>query len=276
MSGELLAAVSDAAVKSAEKAAESLEKVAEKCDSIDFDPDECIEKSTDENIPDGENALEKYDPDDRLEPVDVQPDFANERIEYDPDERIEEKREISSPEHDADGDNTEQHDGPYKETVDGTTYYYDDNGNLYRIDDDLLPNSEYELNGYNYTTDDMGRITNVEGTLHMKDREGRLTIRDSLESIGKGDEKETDDRGHLIGDQFDGTNGLENMIPQDADINRKDFKNFENELAGCVKDGKDVKVEIEVVYDGDSRRPSDIVVKYTIDGEENVKIFPNN
>lgn len=164
---------------------------------------------------------------------------------------------------------------PWQENVDGKTYYYDDNGKLYRIENDLAPNSEYEINGYKYTTDEQGRIVSAEGALHMKDREGRLPIKDSIEDIGKGDQKEGDDRGHLIGDQFDGSNGLENMIPQDANINRNDFKNFENELAKEVKDGKDVKVKIEPVYDGDSRRPDAIVVTYSIDGEESVRVFPN-
>lgn len=156
------------------------------------------------------------------------------------------------------------------------TKYYDDNGKLYRIGNELLPNLDYEKNDYTYKSDDKGRIRIAEGTLHMKDREGRLPIRDSIEDIGKGDQKEGDDRGHLIGDQFDGSNGLENMVPQDADINRNDFKNFENELAKEVKDGKRVKVKVEPIYDGDSRRPEAIVVTYTIDGEESVRVFPNN
>lgn len=171
---------------------------------------------------------------------------------------------------------TEFSQNPHQETVDGKTYYYDDNGNLYRVDNDLLPNSEYEINGYKYKTDDQGRIISAEGTLHLKDRDGRLPIKDSLEDIGKGDQKEGDDRGHLIGDQFDGSNGLENMIPQDADINRNDFKNLENELAKNVKDGKEVTVKVEPVYEGDSKRPSAVVVTYSIDGEESVRVFPNN
>ena len=165
---------------------------------------------------------------------------------------------------------------PHEEDLDGKKYYYDDNGKLYRVDNDLAPNSEYEINDYKYITDDKGRIISVEGKLHMKDREGRLPIKDSLEDIGKGDEKEGDDRGHLIGDQFDGSNGLENMVPQDANINRNDFKNFENELAKEVKDGKEVYVNVEPVYDGDSRRPVAIVVTYSIDGEENARVFPND
>lgn len=164
---------------------------------------------------------------------------------------------------------------PHQEEVDGKTYYYDDNGKLYRVENDLAPNNEYEINGYKYTTDGQGRIVLAEGTLHMKDREGRLPIKDSIDDIGKGDQKEGDDRGHLIGDQFDGSNGLENMIPQDANINRNDFKNFENELAKEVKDEKEVNVKIEPIYDGESRRPVALVVTYAIDGEESIRIFPN-
>ncbi len=153
--------------------------------------------------------------------------------------------------------------------------YCDDNGKPYRVGDDLLPNNTYEINGYTYETDDNGRIISAEGTLHLKDREGRLTIRDSKEKIGKGDEKKGDDRGHLIGDQFDGSNGLENMVPQDSKINRKDYRNFENELAREVKNGKTVYNKVEPVYNGNSRRPVAIVVTYSIDGEESVRLFPN-
>lgn len=172
-------------------------------------------------------------------------------------------------------DETKEQENPHQEVVDGKTYYYDDNGKLYRVENDLAPNFEYEINGYKYITDDQGRIVSAEGTLHMKDREGRLPIKDSIEDIGKGDQKEGDDRGHLIGDQFAGSNGLENMIPQDANVNRNDFKNFESELAKEVKDGKEVNVKIEPIYEGDSKRPVAIVVTYSIDGEESVRVFPN-
>lgn len=164
---------------------------------------------------------------------------------------------------------------PRQEVIDGVSYYYDDNDNLYRIGNELQPNTTYEMNGYKYQTDDQSRIISAEGTLRIKDREGRLSIKDSIEDIGKGDERETDDRGHLIGDQFDGSNGLENMIPQDANINRNDYKKFENQLAKEVKDGKEVKVKVEPIYESDSRRPDAIAVTYSIDGEENVRIFPN-
>jgi len=109
----------------------------------------------------------------------------------------------------------------------------------------------------------------------MKNRQGRLTIKDSIEDIGKGDQRPTDDRGHLIGDQFDGSNGLENIVPQDSKINQGIFRAFENQLADEVKSGKNVRVSIEPVYEGDSRRPDALVVTYSIDGEVGMQIFPN-
>lgn len=139
----------------------------------------------------------------------------------------------------------------------------------------MVPNNEYVINGYKYETDDKGRITSASGKLHMKEREGKLPIKDSKHDIGKGDEKETDDRGHLIGDQFDGSNGLENMVPQDSKINQNDFRSFENQLADKVKAGSDVGVKIEPVYDSNSHRPDAIAVSYSIDGKQGTRVFPN-
>lgn len=154
--------------------------------------------------------------------------------------------------------------------------YYDDAGKEYRTGNDLLPNNTYEINGYSYATDEIGRIISASGTLHIKNHEGRLPIRDSIEDIGKGNQRNTDDRGHLIGDQFGGSNGLENMIPQDAGINRNDFKNFENDLATQVKIGNKVYVSVEPYYEGVSRRPVSVAVFYEINGTENYREFPNS
>lgn len=153
---------------------------------------------------------------------------------------------------------------------------YDDNGNAYRIGDELIPNNTYEINGYTYCTGDLGRIVSVEGTVQLKDREERLPIKDSMEVIGKGDQKITDDRGHLIADQLNGSNGMENLIPQDANINRRDYKLFENDLAREVKAGNEVYVKIDVIYSGDSHRPTALVVQHRIKEEENIRIFPNS
>lgn len=170
------------------------------------------------------------------------------------------------------------------EVKDGAKHYYDDNGKLYRIGNDLTPNNQYDLNGYSYKTDDMGRIKNAAGKLHLKEHQGRLAIEDSLNDIGKGDERATrdvmghplDDRGHLVGDQFGGAPSLGNLIPQDAKVNQGIYKNFEDRLAKQTKAGKDVKVDINVKYEGESRRPDSLIFKYSINVEKFVQIFPND
>lgn len=164
---------------------------------------------------------------------------------------------------------SEKIEGTQKNEVIELMKYYDDNGELYRIGNELLPDTQYEINGYTYKTDELGRIISAE------EHDGRLTIKDSLSDIGKGDQREGDQRGHIIGDQFDGSNGLENMIAQDAGVNIKDYKNFENELAREVKEGKKVEVQIEPEYEGNSGRPDRIIVTYTIEGKENIRIFSN-
>lgn len=151
----------------------------------------------------------------------------------------------------------------------------DDKGNVYRIGNELLPNNTYEINGYKYVTDECGRVISAEGVLQKKDHEGKLPITDKMSDIGKGDQNPTDDRGHLIGDQFNGSPGLENLVPQDASINQKEVKALENSLANEVKKGNEVYLKVEPHYSGDSHRPDSFTYTYTIDGEMSVKVFRN-
>lgn len=77
-------------------------------------------------------------------------------------------------------------------------YKNNDDGMPYRMEQDLLTDAEYKRNGYEYTTDHLGRLFTAEGNLHLKEHDGRLQIKDSIHDIGKGYEKSTDDRGHAI------------------------------------------------------------------------------
>lgn len=107
-------------------------------------------------------------------------------------------------------------------------------------------------------------------------RDGRLQIKDNIHDIGKGYEKSTDDRGHAIADRFDGANDLENLVPQDAGLNRNEFKNFESKLAQELEAGKQVYLKLEMHYPGDSFRPDAITAETTIDGKQEVKVFLND
>ena len=47
--------------------------------------------------------------------------------------------------------------------------YFDDNGTKYREGNSLLPNTQFEVRGYQYETDDQGRVVSAEGQLRIRD-----------------------------------------------------------------------------------------------------------
>lgn len=152
----------------------------------------------------------------------------------------------------------------------------DDNGNKFREGDNLLPNTEFEVNGYKYKTDDQGRVVSAEGKLQVKDHEERGTIKESRSAVGKGEMRDTDDRGHLIADRFNGSGGLENLVPMDYDLNRRgDYWKMENTLAEAVQDGAKVEFKVEPIYEKNSYRPTEFRVTYSIDGEKDMMVFKN-
>lgn len=159
--------------------------------------------------------------------------------------------------------------------VDGAKCSTDDLGKVYRVGDDLVPDSTYEINGYRYATDSKGRITSAEGMLHLKTHEGRLTIHDTLEKIGKGFEKLLDERGHLIADRFDGSAGMENIVAMNGKVNREAFVKIEDKCADALKLGKEVYYKVEPIYEGSSHRPSAFAITDIIDGEETVTFLRN-
>lgn len=159
--------------------------------------------------------------------------------------------------------------------VNGVKYYTDDNGKVYRIGDKLRPNATFEVNGYTYKTDDQGRVISAEGKLKMRSPDYERKMED-VRNMEDQDYRENDDRGHLIGHQFGGSDRLENLVPMDSELNQHgDFAKLEKTLADAVKDGADVYVKIEPVYEGDSTRPVGFKITYTIDGETDTVYFKN-
>lgn len=152
--------------------------------------------------------------------------------------------------------------------------FYDDNGEKYRVGDQLEPNTKFEVNGYQYETDEQGRPISAEGTLRIRDPEFKRDM-DPMSAVGKGDQQEGDQRGHLIGHQFEGSGGIENLVAMDGKLNQGDYVKLENTLAEAVKDGADVRLKVEPRYEGDSNRPSEFRVTYSIDGEKDVVVFKN-
>lgn len=162
----------------------------------------------------------------------------------------------------------------------------DDNGKIYRVGDDLIKNNTFQINGYEYKTDHIGRPISASGKLNINELgQSNRQMDDPMSAIGKGDERpaftvngvrEGDDRGHLIAHQFNGSDRMENMVPQDWRINQGGFKNLEDSLAKQVKAGHDVCVSVIPFYGGDSHRPDGIFYFYKIDGVSYAVLFPND
>lgn len=153
--------------------------------------------------------------------------------------------------------------------------YKDDNGKIYRDANSLLPGIEIVKNGYTYKTDDLGRVTSAEGQLQAKNHEGYNKISDSMEKVGKGDQEKDDQRGHLIADRFNGSGDIANLVPMNGELNQGDYASMENKLSDAVNVGADVYYKVEPVYVGDSHRPSEFRVSYSIDGEKDIVVFKN-
>nr|MDE6834010.1 DNA/RNA non-specific endonuclease [Ruminococcus sp.] len=158
--------------------------------------------------------------------------------------------------------------------INGQRHYLDDNNNVYRIDKELLPNTEYTVKGYTYKTDSESRIISASGVLRISNK-NKSAINGSLSDIGKGDEQEGDERGHIIARQFDAINAIGNIIPQNWKVNRNKYRDFENQIAEQVKKDRKVEVDIQILYPEDSARPAQIVYTYCVEGVKMTKRFPN-
>lgn len=146
----------------------------------------------------------------------------------------------------------------------------DDNGKTYSQNGDLVPNNEYRLNGYTYRTDEMGRITQVDGKIQLPQEK---VDRDNLPEIK--DRRETDHKGHLIAHELGGADTEGNLVSMDGKLNQGEYRKMENEIKRNVEEGKDVRVNIEAEYRDDSHRPSSFNMSIDIDGEHTEKVFIN-
>lgn len=150
-------------------------------------------------------------------------------------------------------------------------------GSIYRIGDDLVPNTSYILDGVKYQTDDLGRIMSVTfDQLKLKPQgQARKSLQHiTIETLGKGFQVAGDQKGHIIGDRFCGANSIANLVPMSSQLNQVEYKAIENLWAEAVQNGQLVKGTIKFLYDGASFRPSRMDITYLIDGLETfVKLF---
>lgn len=157
--------------------------------------------------------------------------------------------------------------------LNGNTYETDDNGDTYKKNGELLPNTEYTINGNKYKTDENGNKISCDSE-PVYTENGTRNNTEQTESGGE-DRHDNDDGGHIIARILGGAEGEENLVPMRSTINRGDYKKMEYEIAKALQGGKKVTIHIDLEYDGDSERPSKIRAEYTIDGEKTVVEFDN-
>ncbi|KAA6122415.1 hemagglutination activity domain protein [Candidatus Pantoea gossypiicola] len=137
------------------------------------------------------------------------------------------------------------------------------------------PNTVYNVDGDKiYKTDHLSRPSQVEATLspNVKDRNTYQQCKAGKCGVAG------DEGGHLIASIFNGPGEKLNLLPMDGNLNKGAWKQMENTWAKALSEGKEVKVNIQPSYVGDSVRPDKFYVEYTIDGgrpiEETFKNAP--
>ncbi len=138
----------------------------------------------------------------------------------------------------------------------------------------LVKNMSYEVDGIIYKTEELGRVLTTTADLDdiARVRLGNQQIRavdvkDGVRGVDQG--------GHIVGSRFFGPGEQINLYPQSAKLNQGAWKTMENSWADAMVAGKDVKIEVEAVFSGASKRPDSFKVKYTIDGQPFQENFVN-
>lgn len=157
--------------------------------------------------------------------------------------------------------------------VDGKICETDDEGRIFKVDGELLPNAEYTIGGITYKTDAQRRIISCDGNVKQTPEGER--DQDAQRQAGGEDRREGDQGGHIIARILGGAKGIENLLAIRETINKGPYKTMENEIYKALDQDADVQVHVDVKYDGDSSRPSKIIVTYDIDSKETVVEFDN-
>ncbi|NQK81193.1 DNA/RNA non-specific endonuclease [Streptococcus suis] len=134
----------------------------------------------------------------------------------------------------------------------------------------LAPNVKYvSEEGYEYTTDSLGRISSVNADNLVLETADRNLY--SQRTVGGIDRLPEDDGGHLIASMFKGSGDIDNLVAMNRDINRSGgvWFDMEQEWKRALSEvpPKKVSVNIEPVYGSSSVRPDSFNIRYKIEGE---------
>lgn len=153
--------------------------------------------------------------------------------------------------------------------------------------DDSMPNKTYVIDGNTtFQTDDLGRtilaeqdrtnpIDNVKPGLDKDRRKLVGQLKEGLDST-------TEDAGHILQRNLGGINEVINLVPMDNDWQRSggEWRSLESKEESLIKEAqnngaKNIVSRRELIYEGDSKRPSKIKFETIIDGETKISEIVN-
>ena len=141
-------------------------------------------------------------------------------------------------------------------------------------DDELF--EENNCGEYQYKETEFGKC--AEGELLLSDEVARSAY--NQRNAGGEYRRSDDDGGHLIGNRFGGSSDMENLFPQNRNLNRGAYKALENEWEQLLEADKKVYVNIET-YDGSgAERPNTVMGHYIVEDSDGKRTweafsFPN-
>lgn len=134
------------------------------------------------------------------------------------------------------------------------------------------PTTLIRKNGYAFTLDASDRTRRAKGELHVSPAPRSTT---NQLRAGGADRLHLDDGGHFIASRFNGPKDAFNHFAQNRNFNRGAYRTLEETWAKELKAGKHVSVDITASYQGNSRRPYKLFVRWTINGYTRNRNFKN-
>lgn len=108
------------------------------------------------------------------------------------------------------------------------------------------------------TTGSNGEITTAKATVTSNDLGTGTNTNSSSRSYARDLGDSSDDAGHMIGKQLGGSGGKANVFPQNVNLNRGQFAQFEGKVADLTAKTGKVEITITFRYDNGGTRPTHI------------------
>lgn len=127
-------------------------------------------------------------------------------------------------------------------------------------------------NAFSYTTDELSRVVLAAATLTLRkpgsrNKRAQRFLRDKLDG---------DDAGHLVARVLGGIGNELNLAPMLRDVNQRQMARMEKRWKEAIDQGKTVDLEIELEYEDESRRPTEFVVSYKVEGQQRRTVVLEN